>query len=105
VTIVVPTGKMLPAGTPLRETLTLPELSFAVATPRVASLISKPQEVAPTPVPRFRLAGALIVGATVSLIAIETVAAALVSAGAAPSPVSVTVNWKVSAPLKLLAGW
>src|SRR5262245_20173442 len=97
--VVVPTGKTLPAGTPDRATLTLPELSLAVAVPRVASLIIKLHAVAPAPVPRFTLAGAVIDGGIVSLTVIETVASLRVSAAAAPSPVCVTVNLKLSGPL------
>ncbi len=55
--------------------------------------------MAPAPDTRFRFAGAVIVGLTVSLTVIETIASALVNAGDDPSPVSVTVNLKLSAPV------
>src|SRR5436190_15552249 len=97
--IVVPTGKTLPAGTPVRSRVTTPELSLAEAVPSVPSLIKRLQLVAPGPVPSVTLAGADTSGLIVSLTVIETVAAELVSAGAEPSPVSVTVNLKLSGPL------
>src|SRR5215203_3508668 len=97
--VVVPTGKLLPDGTPVRLMLTLPELSFAVAVPSCPSETTAPHVVAPAPVFTVTLAGALTVGATVSLTVIETVAGELVSAGEAPSPESRTVNSKLSGPL------
>jgi hypothetical protein len=51
VIVVVPTGKALPAGTPVRVTESDPaQESLAVAVPRVALLTVVPQEVAPEPV-------------------------------------------------------
>src|ERR1051325_1078981 len=97
--VVVPTGKRLPLGTPLRSTLTLPALSLAFAVPSCASVTTVPHVVAFGPVFTVTFAGALIDGAMVSLTVIETVAAALVNAGDAPSPVSRTVNSKLSGPL------
>lgn len=66
-TTVVPTGKLFPAGTPLRDTVTPGQLSFAVALPNVASLTTVPQEVAPAPVLTDTAAGAVIVGGTEGL--------------------------------------
>src|SRR5215212_345515 len=97
--VVVPAGKMLPGGTPLRATLTLPVLSAAVAVPRSASLTTALHEVAAAPVLAVTFAGAVIVGATVSLTVIETVASALVDGAAESSPLSRTVNLKLSGPL------
>src|SRR3982751_904389 len=75
--MVVPTGKMLPAGTPLRAILALPELSLEVAIPSCASVIIAPQVVAPAPVFTVTFAGALIVGAVTSF-TINVVVAVLV---------------------------
>ena len=51
VTVVVPTGKIFPEGTPLRVTAPRPaQLSLAEAAPSVASLTTVPQDVAPAPV-------------------------------------------------------
>src|SRR4030095_15403749 len=97
--VVVPTGKIFPDGTPEREILTPPALSLAVAVPRVASLMNKPQSDAPAPVFNVMFAGAVIVGATVSLTVMETVASALVRGAEAPSPESRTLNLKLSWPL------
>src|SRR5919205_2043322 len=97
--VVVPTGNRLPLGTLLRSMLTLPALSFAFAVPSCAPVTTVPHVVASGPVFTVTFAGALITGAIVSLIVIKTVAAALVDAGDAPSPLSRTVNSKLSAPL------
>ena len=97
--VVVPTGNTLLLGTPVRSTLTLPELSLALAIPSCASVTTVPHVVAFGPVVTVTFAGALTDGAIVSLTVIETVAAALVDAGDAPSPVSSTVNSKLSGPL------
>src|SRR4051794_12913986 len=97
--VVVPTGNTLPLGTPLRSTLTLPALSLAFAVPSCGSVTTVPHVVAFEPVFTVTFAGALIEGAIVSLTVIETVAAALVDAGDAPSPASRTVNSKLSGPL------
>ena len=66
VTVVVPTGKKFPGGTPLRLIETAPQLSLAEAVPRVASLTTTPHPVAPGPVPAFTSGGAVIVGGVVS---------------------------------------
>src|SRR6188474_1837521 len=62
VTTVFPTGKIFPAGTPVRVTTTPGQLSLAVAEPSVASPMKAPQMVAPGPVFTETSAGALIVG-------------------------------------------
>src|SRR6185369_11913517 len=62
VTVVVPTGKTLPAGTPVRVTTTPAQLSLAVAVPSVALLTTVPHEVAPGPVETVTSFGAVIVG-------------------------------------------
>ena len=72
--VVVPTGKIFPDGTPLRATLTLPALSAALALPSCASVTRVPHEVAPTPVLAVTFAGAVSVGAVVSLIVNAVVA-------------------------------
>src|SRR5215204_2327338 len=97
--MVVPTGKTFPAGTPVRSIVTTPELSLAEAGPRVPSLIKRLQLVIPAPVPNVTLGGAVTMGLIVSLTVIDTVVAAVVNAGDAPSPVSVTVNLKLSGPV------
>jgi hypothetical protein len=97
--VVVPTGKLLPAGTPLRAILTLPALSVAIAVPSCASVTTAPHVVAPAPVFTVTFAGAFTTGATVSFTVIETVAAALVNEAAVPSPASRTVNGKLSGPV------
>src|SRR5262245_14130272 len=61
VRVVVPTGKKLPAGTPLRLVLTA-QLSLTLAPARVASLMNTPQEVAPAPVLAVTAGGAAMVG-------------------------------------------
>ena len=60
--VVVPTGNWLPAGTPLRVRVALPQLSFAVAVPKVASLMTTAHEVAPA-VDRLTAGGAVMLGA------------------------------------------
>jgi hypothetical protein len=61
--VVVPTGKMLPAGTPLRVMLTAPEqVLAAVAVPSVASLTKALHEVALAPVVAVTAGGARTVG-------------------------------------------
>src|SRR5262249_62003284 len=61
--VVVPTGKKLLGGTFIRVTgREVEQLSVAVAAPSVASLMTSPQLLAPAPVPRLRLAGALMTG-------------------------------------------
>src|ERR1051325_3108897 len=67
--MVCPTGKLLPAGTPVRVTVTDAEQpSLAVALPSGASLITTPQEGAPGPVLTVTFGGALIIGSVVSTI-------------------------------------
>src|SRR5882724_12480944 len=61
VTMVVPTGKKLPAGTPLRVTVT-EQLSLAVAIPKTVSLTNAPHEVASGPVATVTSGGAVTVG-------------------------------------------
>jgi hypothetical protein len=97
--VVVPTGKTLPAGTPLRAMLTPPALSVAVAVPSCASVTTAPHVVAPAPVLTVTFAGAFRTGRTVSLTVIETVAAALVNDAHCRRQASRTVNWKLSGPL------
>ena len=63
----MPTGKSLPAGTPLRTGVTVEQLSLAVALPSVALLITTPQEVAPAPVVTDTLGGAVTVGGVLSV--------------------------------------
>jgi uncharacterized membrane protein len=46
VSVVVPLGNQFPVGTPLRLTVTLEQLSLAVAMPKTASLTTIPQSVA-----------------------------------------------------------
>jgi hypothetical protein len=62
VIVVVPTGKLLPAGTPERVTRKPGQLSLAVAVPKVASPTKVPHEVAFGPVLSVRFAGASMVG-------------------------------------------
>jgi hypothetical protein len=76
VIVVVPTGKTLSAGTPLRAILTLPALSVAVAVPSCVSVTTTLQVVAPAPVFTVTFAGALIVGAVTSLTVNVTVVVA-----------------------------
>jgi len=65
--VVVPTGKTLPAGTPVRVTESGPaQESLAVAVPKVASLTVVPQDVAPGPVLTVTLLGGVTTGAVVS---------------------------------------
>src|ERR1043165_8190665 len=64
--VVVPTGKMLPAGAPVRTT-EAEQLSEAEAVPSVASSITRPQEEAVGPVLRLTAGGALSVGFCVSV--------------------------------------
>ena len=66
VIVVVPTGKMFPAGTPLRATVAAPaQLSVAIAAPSAASLTTRPH-AAPGPVATVTLAGAVSTGGLVS---------------------------------------
>jgi len=65
--MVSPTGKLFPAGTPVLETETVPQLSAAFAVPRVASPTKVPQEVALGPVLRVTFDGAVMVGGTAGL--------------------------------------
>ena len=65
--MVVPTGKRLPDGTPLRVIVTPAQLSPAVAVPRTASAKNVPQDVAPGPVDTVTGSGATMVGLSVSL--------------------------------------
>ncbi len=61
--VVVPTGKMLSAGTPVRTMVTWPEqVSAAVAVPSVASLTNALQVVAPAPVVTLTAGGATTCG-------------------------------------------
>lgn len=64
--VVWPTGKLFPAGTPIRVTTTPGQLSLAVAVPSVASKLATatPHDVAPAPVKSVTSAGAVIVGGT-----------------------------------------
>src|SRR5919107_3070447 len=72
--MVVPTGKLLPAGTPVRVMVTDAEQpSLAVAVPSVASLTNAPQEVAPGPVLTVTFGGAVIIGSAVSTMSTLTV--------------------------------
>lgn len=66
-TVVWPTGKLLPGGTPVLVIVTPGQLSEAVAVPSVASLTNAEHDVAPGPVFTVTLAGAVIVGFCVSL--------------------------------------
>ena len=65
VTVVAPTGKTFPAGTPVRVTVT-EQLSDATATPSVASAIVFPQIVAPGPVTVLIAAGGVKRGGVLS---------------------------------------
>jgi hypothetical protein len=62
--VVLPTGKTLPAGTPMRVTTTPGQLSLAVAVPSVESRFATvtPHDDAFAPVNNVTSAGALIVG-------------------------------------------
>src|SRR2546423_14829473 len=72
--MVVPTGKLLPEGTPVRVTVTDAEQpSLAVALPSVALLTNAPQEVAPDPVLTLTFGGAVINGSVVSTMLMLTV--------------------------------
>src|ERR1051325_4332724 len=72
--MVVPTGKLLPEGTPVRVTVTdVEQPSLAVALPSVASLITTPHEGAPGPVLTVTFGGAVIIGSVVSTILMLTV--------------------------------
>ena len=64
--VVVPTGKMLPAGTPLRVMVTPAQLSPADAVPRTASATNAPQDAAPGPVETVTPGGAVIAGFSTS---------------------------------------
>jgi hypothetical protein len=69
VSVVVPTGKMLPEGTPLRVTAPTPgQLSVAEPVPSVVSrlLTVTPQIVAPGPVKRVTAAGGVTIGTVLS---------------------------------------
>jgi hypothetical protein len=66
VTVIVPTGKIFPDGTPLRVTVTPGQLSFTAARPRAASVTTLPQITAPGPVVVTTAAGAVMVGFCVS---------------------------------------
>jgi hypothetical protein len=68
VIVVVPIGKKLPEGAPLRVINITPEqLSLAVAIPSAASLTTIPHDAAPDPVYAVTAAGAAIVGGMVSV--------------------------------------
>src|SRR5262249_794358 len=86
--IVVPIGKRLLAGTPVRFKVTAePEhASLAVADPSVASLTYALQEVLLDPVDTVTADGAVIEGGLVSAIVITTVSCAVAPLG------SVTVS-------------
>src|ERR1700750_2121312 len=72
--MVVPTGKLLPEGTPVRVIVTDAEHpSLAVAVPSVASLTTVPQDDAPGPVLTVTFGGAVIIGSVVSTIWMLTV--------------------------------
>src|ERR1044072_4229608 len=74
--MVVPTGKMFPAGTPVRVTVTEAEQpSLAVALPSVAVLTNAPQDDAPGRVLAVTLGGAVIIGSVVSTMLTLTVSA------------------------------
>ena len=66
-TVVFPTGKIFPAGTPVRVTVTPGQLSLAMAVPSVASATTVPQLVAPGPVLALTSAGAVMVGGIAGL--------------------------------------
>src|SRR3954447_537090 len=67
VTVVVPTGKMFPAGTPLRVTVTAPpQLSLVLADPSVTSETRVPHAFASAPVLTVTFEGAVTDGAVVS---------------------------------------
>jgi hypothetical protein len=65
--MVVPAGKTLPAGTPLRVIVTPAQLSLALAVPSVASGTNAPQETVPGPVKTVTEGGAVTVGCSTSL--------------------------------------
>src|SRR4051812_36101775 len=72
--MVVPTGKLFPAGTPVRVTVTDAEQpSLAVALPSVALLMTTPQELALGPVLTLTFGGAVIIGSVVSTMLMLTV--------------------------------
>ena len=65
--VVVPTGKTLPDGTPVRVTESEPaQLSLALPVPSVALLTIVPHDVAPGPVLTVTFAGAVTTGGVVS---------------------------------------
>src|SRR6266481_2106045 len=59
--MVVPTGKKLPAGTPLRVVV-IEQLSLAITVPKTTSLTNAPHEVAPGPVATVTSGGAVTAG-------------------------------------------
>src|SRR5438093_3118903 len=67
VSVVVPTGKMPGGAPPTRVTLTIPELSTAVASPSVAVSMNAPQTAAPAPVYTVTFAGTVSTGAVSSI--------------------------------------
>jgi hypothetical protein len=107
----------LPAGTPLRLTVTMPELSLVVAVPRVAFDTSALHMVAPGPVPTVTFGGAVIVGGVRSIrtmttfgvswlpalssaknLTVVTPSAVIMNDVVAPGTVVIGMNW---APLAL----
>jgi len=68
---------MFPAGTPVRTTVTPGQLSLAEAVPRIASLTTVPQDVAPGPVLAETLDGAVIDGGIAGLSDTVTVCVAV----------------------------
>src|ERR1044071_267505 len=91
--MVVPTGKLFPAGTPVRVMVTVAEQpSEAVALPSVASLTNAPQVVAPGPVETLTFGGAVIIGFVVSTMFTDTVSSLKAPLG------SVTLSVMVCGP-------
>jgi hypothetical protein len=91
VSVVVPTGNTFPAGTPLTATVTLGQLSVAVAIPRLAVLTTALHPVAPAPVVTLTAAGAATVGFSVSLMVTDCIAVAAFPAASRAVQVTVVV--------------
>src|ERR1043166_686937 len=91
VIIVLPTGKILPTGTPVRVTTKPAQLSLAVAVPSVASLTNVPHELALGPVKAVTSAGASIVGMMLGLSFTLTVCVPVVVLPAESVAVYVTI--------------
>jgi hypothetical protein len=97
-TFVVPTGKRLPDGTPLRTTVALPQLSLALAVPSTESETKAAHEVAPAPVIMLTAGGATTVGATSSMTVIVCDALAVLPAASVAVSVRVRISGLAGEP-------